>query len=115
MQANPNCLNKLDDCLFRIHHSVNHQCDNTRRMRMLLRLVFADGQVDERDQPVLLQIRALAEDEHNRNLETDALIEDGQDCFTRTEDLFWRAAEEKKRAALASGSVRRTKSTVAER
>lgn len=71
MQANPHCLTKLDACLFRAHYSIHTQCDNTRRMRSLLRSIFADGRLDESDRPELTEIRALVDDEYNRNLETD--------------------------------------------
>ena len=113
MQANPLCLRRLDDCLVRIHRSTDRQCENTSRMRMLLRLIFADGRVDAADITALMHLRAHVEAEHNHNLEADALVEDGQEHLTATEDLLHRWAEAaKRRAARQSGSGKRTASSL---
>ena len=95
MQSNPLCLSRLDRCLFLIHHRVNRQCANTRKIGALMREVFADGRVDGKDYPLLVAVQQLATDEHDLNLETDELVRSGQEHMCETEDLLDRWAKEK--------------------
>lgn len=95
MQTNPHCLTQLGIRLVAIHSSAHAQCDNTRRMRMLLRGIFADGRVDARDEQAVAMLKALADAEHNRNLEADADVEAGQKCLTRAEDLWHETARKR--------------------
>lgn len=105
--ATPRALEYLDDCILDAQCSADAQLDNTALILERLEHVFADGQVDDRDEQDLLYVLRHARLEHRLNEEQCSLLKWARMHCNKVAELvagYRSKLRAMKRAAWQSGS-----------